>query len=348
MATYTYEFTGPSSTATNTNAPSGTATHTENGVTFTLTLGAVSGLNDNAGFVVSPSAAAGAMTMQEIGISSSPADFAVDLTVNGAGLTRFDGQLTINIEAVIGTGWQVKFDNANTQAITGTGPITASGIFNTITFVNTLAVLPFGVAQNLRIESITANVNCFLAGTRIATPDGDVAIEDLAAGDRILTAGGRSATLRWLGVQDIPAYLMHPARINPIRIAAGALGPGVPLRDLYISQDHAIALDGYLVTAGALVNGTTIRQVERMPQKQFRYYHVETGTHDLILAEGCACETFIDYAGQDSFANAGDRPAGARIAELDLPRISAPRLLPEPVRARLAARAADLTPNRAA
>jgi ribosomal protein S27E len=181
----------------------------------------------------------------------------------------------------------------------------------------------------MRLHSLSAtNVSCFCAGTRISTPNGSVNVETLVPGDTIASADGGTSKVKWLGRQPIDTQLMHPATVNPIRFTAGALGCGLPERDLTVSPDHAVAIDGYLINAGALVNGRTIYQVETMPKDGFTYYHVETETHNLLLAEGVAAETYIDYASIDAFENAKDR-ADTSIAEMAMPRVSTRRMVPE-------------------
>ena len=216
--------------------------------------------------------------------------------------------------------------------------VQVNGTFNKIVFKST---------GFIGIDSITSTINCFLEGTRIATPKGQRRVEVLKPGDRIRTAGGTISTVRWVGLQQVETRLTHPAKVNPICIRAGALADGVPARDLYVSADHAIAVDGLLVNAGALVNDRSIFRVASMPLDGFRYYHVETDAHELLLAEGTPAETFIDYVGRDGFDNAGEAEA-VELAEMDMPRISAPRLLPDALRARLEARADDLEARRAA
>lgn len=189
------------------------------------------------------------------------------------------------------------------------------------------------------VNHITGTPNCFAAGTMIATEQGEVAVEDLKAGDLVRTADGRLTPVTWLGTQQIDTRLTHPAKVNPICITAGALGGGLPLRDLHVSADHAIEIDGTLYNAGVLVNGETIYQKRQMPKEGFTYYHVETEAHELLLAEGVAAESFIDYAGRNSFDNAAD--AGERvIPEMALPRVSAARLVPAALKVRLAPAAA--------
>ena len=189
---------------------------------------------------------------------------------------------------------------------------------------------------------------CFLAGTGIATPAGETAIQALAIGDLVLTADGRAAPVRWVGVQTVVSVFADPLRSFPVRITAGALGPDLPVRDLLVSPDHALMLDGVLIQAGALVNGTTILRETAMPER-FTYFHVELEDHALILAEGVPAETFLDTVTRRRFDNWADYEArygdtGATISELPAPRIKSARQLPLALRERLAVREGGLGP----
>lgn len=200
------------------------------------------------------------------------------------------------------------------------------------------------VAGPFDATSPTLTVTCFLAGTLIATPHGEVAVEHLQPGDLVLTAEGGSLPVRWIGRQSVAARFADPAVALPIRITAGALGGGLPKRDLLVSPGHAMFLDGALVNAGALVNGTTIRRETEVPEV-FQYYHVELDRHALILAEGTPTESFLDSVEPSRLDNGAERPewpAGAAMEELPYPRASSARQLPVRVRARIAAAAAEL------
>jgi len=196
--------------------------------------------------------------------------------------------------------------------------------------------------SDLAVDSSTFTV-CFLAGTMIATPAGDVAIEALMIGDLVLTADGRAAPVKWVGIQTVVSVFADPLRSFPIRITAGALGEGLPARDLFVSPDHALFLDGVLVQAGALVNGTTVVRETAMPER-FTWFHVELEDHALILAEGVPAETFLDTVTRRRFDNFADYEArygdtGPVLAELPAPRIKSARQLPAALRERLVAEA---------
>jgi hypothetical protein len=181
--------------------------------------------------------------------------------------------------------------------------------------------------------------NCLFAGSRIATPSGMKAIEELAIGDQIMTASGRIVPIVWLARQTLSTIFGRPDT-QPVRILAGALGEGLPIADLTLTADHAVVIDGLLVNAGVLVNGTTIVTVPLTElEDSYTVYHIEIDEHDVILAEGLPTESFVDYTGRDAFDNhaeylsmyGGDR----LIREMALPRITARRLMPPSLRALL-------------
>jgi autotransporter-associated beta strand protein len=190
---------------------------------------------------------------------------------------------------------------------------------------------------------------CLVQGTRVMTPQGEVAVEALRRGDRIVTlqADGRvgESEVRWLGVQRLRAKAWRDPRLMPVCIKAGALGEGLPMRDLYVSPDHGLLVDGHLVHAKALVNGQSIVQVERWVGDVV-YWHVETQRHDVMLAEGVPNETLIDAVSRKRFDNYAEYealyPVEPMIQTLRLPRVQFARQLPQPISDRLRGRAESL------
>jgi len=176
---------------------------------------------------------------------------------------------------------------------------------------------------------------CFYAGTAIATPDGTAAVETLKAGDLVMTANG-TKPVRWVGQSHIHTRFADPLKSLPVRITQGALGDGLPVRDLLVSPDHALHIDGLLVHASALVGLPGITRETAVPET-FTYYHVELASHELLFAEGALAESFVDNVERMHFHNWDERTAPAHaIAEMELPRVKSARQLPASLRARLA------------
>ena len=188
--------------------------------------------------------------------------------------------------------------------------------------------------DNVTVSSVSSGIEltlCFYPGTRIATPQGDKLVEALQPGDMVLTTNG-AKPVRWLGQSHVSTRFADPLRSLPVRIAQGALGDGLPVRDLLLSPDHALFMDGILVQAGALVNGVTIIREADVPE-QFTYYHVELATHELLLAEGVQAESFVDNVDRMHFHNWDERSAPVQpITEMPYPRAKAQRQLPPALR----------------
>ncbi len=136
---------------------------------------------------------------------------------------------------------------------------------------------------------------------------GEVAVEDLAAGDMVMTASGVLRPIRWIGRREhAERFALRNRALWPVVIEAGALGDEMPRRDLLVSPSHAMYLDGVLIPALALANGTTIRQVQ--PRGAVAYFHVELDEHDIILAEGSLSESYVNDDNRWIFANAASYP----------------------------------------
>jgi hypothetical protein len=136
--------------------------------------------------------------------------------------------------------------------------------------------------------------HCFLKGTMIRTVHGDKKIEDLLVGDLIPTVFGGEAPIK-----SITRRRFGMA----VRIARSALGPDLPNKDLYVSSPHALLIDGTLVAAGNLLNGTTI--IEPLDFDDFESFDIVLEQHNVIYANGAPCETLL---------GPGEQPCAPRLA----------------------------------
>ncbi len=146
---------------------------------------------------------------------------------------------------------------------------------------------------------------CYAPGTRVATPTGEVAVEDLQIGDLIATTSGAAKPVMWIGRRSHSAAdVAKHVNLRPVMVRKDALGGGLPHRDLVISPMHALLIDEVFVPAAALVNGTSIVRSEAAGPVE--YIHVELDQHDVIFAEGAAAETFVNDDSRALFDNVSE------------------------------------------
>ncbi|MEL7430855.1 MAG: Hint domain-containing protein, partial [Pseudomonadota bacterium] len=85
---------------------------------------------------------------------------------------------------------------------------------------------------------------CFTSGVLIATAEGPRMIETLRVGERVLLKGGTEAILRWIGRRKYTLdEITAKPKLRPIRIVQGALGGGLPSRDMLVSRQHRMLIE---------------------------------------------------------------------------------------------------------
>ena len=156
---------------------------------------------------------------------------------------------------------------------------------------------------------VTLEGPCYRSGTRIQTDRGEVAVEDLRVGDLVHTVlEEATAPIIWIGQRDVDcARHPTPRKVWPVRVAAGAFGPGRPHTELFLSPDHAVYVEGVLIPVRHLLNGSTIVQV---PMDRISYYHFELPRHAVVLAQGLPAESFLDLKDGSNYPN---RPGPVRL-----------------------------------
>ena len=232
------------------------------------------------------------------------------------------------------------FVSSGTATVSSGDQLTISqgGSSYTQTLAGTYTNEAFAIGSGTGGATVATLVPCYCRGTMILTGRGEVAIEELAAGDRLVTRTGEVRPLIWVGRRSYAGrFLAGNPAVLPVTISAGALADGMPHRDLRVSPLHAMYLDGVLIPAILLVNGASITQA--VAAERVDYFHLELETHDVIIAEGAPSETFVDDEGRQMFHNASERPAEAASAAIYYaPRVESGYLL-EAVRKGIAARA---------
>jgi autotransporter-associated beta strand protein len=225
-------------------------------------------------------------------------EFAANL-VPGAAIENFGPNDTIEIAGFLATG---------TQYAGGVLTLVGAGLADSVTLnlpglaSGDLRLSDDAAADLTTVTTDAVALPCFLRGTRILTERGPLAVENLAVGDRAITAAGAARPIVWLGHRTVDtAQQPHPQKAWPIRVCAGAFGAGLPGRDLWLSPDHAVAAEGVLIPVRLLVNGRTIRQV---PRADVEYWHVELDAHDILFAEGLPAESYLDTGNRAGFQTA--------------------------------------------
>lgn len=227
---------------------------------------------------------------------------------NGTGhFTLVPGAINLNLSTYpkvtgLSTGDKIEVAGATAATLSGnTLTFTYPGLLGLPTTASfTLSGIPAGASITFDPATHTITYACFLRGTRVATPRGEVAVEDLQPGDEVLTLGRGKARIKWIGRRVFdPKMLDRPRDALPIRVSRDAIAENVPHRDLWLSPDHALFLDDVLIPVKLLVNGTTI--VQERVEEPFEYFHIELDHHDVILVEGAFAETYLDLGNRQMF-----------------------------------------------
>ena len=193
----------------------------------------------------------------------------------------------------------------------GTGPVSPRGAYS-ITDGD-----EDGQIGNISFENFeTINfrvIPCFTPGTLIGTARGEIPVEMLREGDRVVTRDNGVQEIRWIGHKTVNVRtLAERPDMQPILIRRGALGNGLPERDMTVSPNHrllvandqsALYFDEREVLAAAkhLVNGHSIRQIET---RGTTYVHLMFDHHEVVLSDGTWTESF--QPGDYSLKGIGD------------------------------------------
>jgi len=142
---------------------------------------------------------------------------------------------------------------------------------------------------------------CFTPGTLIATPKGEVPAEALEIGDRVITRDNGIQTIRWVSQTHLSAgRLSREAHLRPVRIRKGALGNGLPERDMMVSPNHRVLVanettalyfeDSEVLVAAKHLTGRP--GIETVETSGITYIHFMFDQHEVVLSDGAWTESF--------------------------------------------------------
>lgn len=187
-------------------------------------------------------------------------------------------------------------------------------------------------------ETINFSTICFTPGVRIATPDGEVPVEDLQVGDVVITRDNGHQPIRWIGRRHLePEILSRADRLRPVRISAGALGAGVPSSDLVVSPQHRILLRSRIAQrmfgeAEILVAARHLTELDGVEIAEdyaaVTYIHIMLDRHEVVTANGAPAETL--YLGRETLKTL--TPEGRQEIATLFPRLDDPDFAPPKAR----------------
>ena len=206
-------------------------------------------------------------------------------------------------------------NGAGTHSVTSSGGVSSNGNFNNNSLgiltlygeITSIGVLGGGGAGGgfdiveVGIDSTQFDVLCFAAGTMIATPDGQRDVADIRANGKVLTAEGLTRQVKAITSRHLsPLALWRETRLRPVLIRAGALGQGLPHRDLRVSRQHRILvasriarrLFGQTEVLVPAIHLTGLPGISiDMAATPVDYHHLVLERHEVLLANGCPAES---------------------------------------------------------
>lgn len=207
-------------------------------------------------------------------------------------------------DTIIVTGFAYTHDNYAGNVLTLDGP--GGPVKINLPGVDSADLRISVTGGNTFIE--TDQAPCFCRGTLIRTSSGDVPVEALAIGDRVVTLSGAAKPIIWIGMGRVLVTPGRRSAATPIIVRRGALADDMPNRDLRITKGHSLYLDGVLTPAEFLINHRSILWDDRAQVVEF--YHIELRAHDVLLAEGAPAETYRDDGNRSLFQNANSGWSG--------------------------------------
>jgi aspartate 1-decarboxylase len=287
----------------------------EAGTTLTELSGAtvtVSGTLVNEGSIaIDPSTlTAGGLTGTGVVTIDAGSMFEVQGTVASGETVMFDGSgayLHLDTPASV-AGSVTNFDVGETIDLNGVNPASVSYSDGLLSFSGGNFALsltnPGSVIASASGDGAAVSVLCFCANALILTPSGERPVQELAVGDTVMTHRGTARRIVWVGTGKVLATRGRRDAATPVIVHRGALADNVPNRDLRVTKGHSLYIDDVLIPVEFLVNHRSIFWDDNA--QEIELYHIELETHDVLVANGAAAESYRDDGNRWLFRNANN------------------------------------------
>ncbi len=245
------------------------------------------------------------------------------VTVSGSSVGRIrlgGGNDTLNFSSTDVTG-DIRGNGGTDSLNLPVGTVVNDDTFGTFTVASGVGyslssgsfTLPSGkTVTYLSFENGTG-FPCFTRDTLIQAEHGATSVQALAVGDRVPTVGNGVQPIRWIGRRTFQAADLHsnPKRF-PVRIMAGALGAGLPARDLLVSRQHRMLVCSRIALrmfgqAEVLIPAIKLTALPGVYVDEgvaaVEYYHLLFDRHEIIHAENTPTESL--FTGPEALRSLG-------------------------------------------
>ena len=159
---------------------------------------------------------------------------------------------------------------------------------------------PAVAAQPTPSEPVQRCTPCFTPGTLITTQRGEVPVQHITAGDRVVTRDNGIQTVRWVGKTQMFLHdFQAEPHLLPVFIQQGSLGKGLPERDMTLSPNHRVLVantrstvrytDREVLVAAKHLSAQGVHTVQ---SSGTTYVHFMCDRHEVVLSNGIWTETF--------------------------------------------------------
>ncbi|MFS8366801.1 Hint domain-containing protein [Acetobacter oryzifermentans] len=214
------------------------------------------------------------------------------------------------------------YDPTNKETIISTDLNAGSGYTNQNLYVvipDTATVSnPLNITHSLsgayQVTNITTDGTysdtfaCFLKDSFIKTENGYVPVQDIVPGRMIsvfMDGKEEQKEVVWAGTARVVVNgnLPEDQAGYPVRVLKNSISENVPFKDMLITSEHCLFVEGKFVPARMLVNGRSIYYDTSVTS--YNYYHIETEKHSVIMADGMLTESYLDTGNRRNFQSAG-------------------------------------------